>query len=422
MRSKVFWLAVLALVILVAIISCYAPRIPRDANMGIIPPLAPNYEPYESPPYQYEYEYEEPEAPEPEEPTPHDPGELDLESNAAFVAGRYAGFVTWGYFRHSSVEEDVIVAESLVMDTQTNQALKIEDIFDMEMIDKALYLLAEAILAHAPQAAPYLHMIETGWLTHFLIDHEGIGVLLPPDIAPWDLGFMYVLIPYEGLGDAFLLGVELGLREPPPRRLVALTFDDGPSEYTAMILDILEEYGVRATFCVLGYRIQRHPEALVRAVAMGSEVIGHSWNHSNFTQLSAAAIANQINRTTAEIESVIGQSPPPIMRVPFGIYNNNTIRAVRDLGYSLLHWSVDPRDWYNRDADMIYNNIMARVTEGSIVLLHDIRYYTVEAMRMLIPQLIEDGFQLVTATELIAYHYGELEPGEVYQGYRSINW
>lgn len=422
MRSKVFWLVVLGLVVLIAIISCQSPRGNTNAGANIIPiaPTSPVPE-YEDPIYEYD-DYDEYEEPEIEEPLPPEPGELDLTTETVLVAGRYAGFLTWGFFRHSAAPSDIAVAESLVKDTYTDTVLEIADIIDMEQIEKALSLLAEAVLAYAPEAAPYLDLIEAGWLTHFVLDHEGVGVLLLPEIAPWDLGFVYILLRYEDLDEAFLLGVELGLREPPPRRLVALTFDDGPSVYTEMILDILEEHGGQVTFCVLGNRIHHRPQTLVRAIAMGSEVIGHSWDHSNFTRLGAAGVASQITRTSDAIEEAIGERPPPIMRAPYGLLNNRAIDTARDLGYSLLHWSVDPQDWYNRDADVIYDNVMQRVMEGSIVLLHDIRYPTVEATRRLIPRLIADGFELVTATELIGYHYGELEPGMIYNGFRNSPW
>ena len=428
MRSKVFWLVVLGLVVLVAVISCQQPRGHSYAGVSLIQPVAPNPGPdYVYPQYDYdEYHHaHEPDAPpnidinEAREP---EPGVLDLTTETTMVAGRYAGFLTWGYFRHSSAPDGITVAESHVRDTHTGAVLETADIIDASQIEKALTLLADAILTSDPEAAPYLDAICANWLTHLVMEDEGLRVLLTPDITQWDLGFIYVLLSYEELDEAFLLGVELGLREPPILPMVALTFDDGPSTYTDMILDILEEYGAQATFCVLGYRIHRHPEILQRAIAMGSEVIGHSWDHRDFTRLNSSAISTQITRTTAEIESVIGQNPPPIMRAPFGQLNNNAINTARDLGYSLLHWSVDPRDWYNRDADTIYYNIMRHVMEGSIVLLHDIRYPTVEAMRIVIPRLINDGFQLVTASELIARHYGELEPGEVYIGYRNAPW
>ena len=405
--------------ILGTVTGCESPGAAGHAGIDLLAlSLAPDPGEYEAGSYDvYEYEYNGYYA-EPEVILPPDPGELDLQRETVFVAGRYAGFLTWGYFRHSSVDEPIVVVESSVKDTYTDAELGIWDIIDYEMMDKALSLLAEAILARAPEAAPYLHMIDAGWLTHLVMGHEGLRVLLTPDTAPWDLCFMYVDLPYEDLDEAFLLWVELGLREPPRRPMVALTFDDGPSKYTDMILDMLEAVGGRATFCVLGNLVHQRPETLIRAVALGSEVIGHSWDHSDFTRLNASAISTQITRTSEAIEAIIGFAPPPLVRVPFGEANNRVFNVAYDLGYSLLHWSVDPQDWLNRCPDWIYYYITKRVVDGSIVLLHDIRTTTAEAMLHVIPRLIEDGFQLVTASELIEYHYGGLVPGERYKGHR----
>jgi len=423
-RNRKFWLAMFVLVILVVVASCESPGGTSHAGIDLMSPSSHVETPQEYETNDYEtsgYEAGEYYA-EPEIGLPPDPGKLDLQSDVVFVAGRYAGFLTWGYFHHSSVERPVAFIESSVFDTNTGDALDIYDIIDYEMLDKVLSLLEMAILAHVPEATPYLNMIEASWLTHLVIDYNGLRVLLAPDIAPWDLGFVYVELPYEDLDEAFLLGVELGLREPPHRPMVALTFDDGPTIYTDMILDLLEAAGGRATFCVLGYRIQRHPDTLIRAVELGSEIIGHSWDHSDFTRLNANAISSQITRTSDAIEAVIGFAPPLMHRAPFGLANDRVFDVSQDLGYSLLHWSVDPQDWRNRCPDWIYYYIMKRVVDGSIILLHDIHTTTAEAMIQVIPRLIEEGFQLVTASELIEYHYGEIEPGLRYQGFRNAPW
>ena len=412
MRNKFFWLGVLALAIVAGIISCVSSDTTGQADIPA--PILPDI--YDYPDYDYLYEYEYQPEPIPVE-TP-DPGQLDLHTDTTFVAGRYAGFLTWGHFHHPAVAGPVAIIESSVLDTYTGDILDIAQILDYENIDKALTLLAGAILTQAPEAAPYLDEIDSTWLTHIVMDNDGLRILLAPDIALWDLGFVSVLISYEDLDESFLLGVELGLVEPPRRPMVALTFDDGPAVYTAMILDMLEAVGGRATFCVLGNRVHHHPDTLRRAVALGSEVVGHSWNHQDFSRLNANAITYQITRTSAAIEEVTGQPPPPIFRAPFGITNSRVINTSRDLGYSLLHWSIDPQDWAHRCPDWIYDNIMTRSIDGAIILLHDIHTTTMEAMERVIPRLVAEGFQLVTASELIAYFYGELEPGEIYQGLR----
>ena len=202
---------------------------------------------------------------------------------------------------------------------------------------------------------------------------------------------------------------------PPPRLpMVALTFDDGPSQYTEYILDILKMYNARATFCVVGNRIEDWPNTIRRAVCLGNEVIGHSWDHTNFSRLNADQIASQILDTSAAIEAITGFPPPPIFRAPYGRLTSTVRSTSRELGYSILNWSIDPKDWRYRDPEHIYNFIMENVRDGSIVVLHDIRPYTSEAMTRVIPGLIENGFQLVTASELLEYFHGELEPGHEY--------
>ena len=417
-RSKYFWLAILALALLVAIISCVSSDTPRyiSADHPIAPIIPDVIEDEYTDDNDEEYYYPEHIEPEPTPTPPPDPGVLDLQTETVLVAGRYAGTLTWGYFSHSSIAYPLSIIESQVVDMYTGQELLLSDIIDYEQIEKALDLLAAAILAGTPDAAPYLNGIGPYWLSHMVMDHEGLRVLLSPETALWGNGFVDITIPYSSLDDAFLLGIELGLWEAPRRPLVALTFDDGPSEYTEMILDILEAYGARATFCVLGNRIHHRPQTLVRTLELGSEVVGHSWNHANFANLNNSNIQSQISRASDAIEEATGQAPPRIFRAPYGITNNRVINVATEMGYSILNWSVDPKDWYNRDAQAIYENIMSRVADGSIVLLHDIRIYTVDAVAMVVPRLLEEGFLLVTASELIEDIYGELTPGRTYFG------
>ena len=205
---------------------------------------------------------------------------------------------------------------------------------------------------------------------------------------------------------------------PGPRKLVALTFDDGPSNLTNRLLDILDEHGGHITLCVLGYRVVRWPEVILRAAEAGHDVIGHSWNHRDFTGLDENAIIMQILDTSAAIEAVTGFPPPPIFRAPYGALNTRVRRVARELGYSILNWSMDTLDWRDRDADIIHRTIMDGVKHGSIVLLHEVHATTIEAMERVIPELIEQGFTLVPITELLKYLYGEIEPGVEYRGVR----
>jgi len=212
--------------------------------------------------------------------------------------------------------------------------------------------------------------------------------------------------------------VECPYYEATPRPMVALTFDDGPGPFTDYLLDILDEHGGRVTFCVLGNRVEPWSQTILRMIESGNEVLGHSWNHRHFGRLNEAAVIEQIFNTSAAIEAVTGFPPAPIFRAPYGFVNSMVRRVSREIGYSILNWSLDPEDWRYRDADIIYNFIMSRAIHGSIILLHDIHPTTVEAMERVIPGLQEAGFQLVTISELFEYLYGPLEPGREYRGIR----
>ena len=199
--------------------------------------------------------------------------------------------------------------------------------------------------------------------------------------------------------------------------MIALTFDDGPSDYTGLILEILYRYGARATFCIIGRTANGRQSVIRRIVEYGSEVLGHSWNHRRFTEIDADELTWQILDTSNLIYRITGQRPPRLMRPPYGDIDDDARLVAERLGYSFLMWSLDPRDWEFRDAERVYDNIMSQIRAGAIIVLHDTRATTAEAMERVIPSLIEQGFQLVTASELIAHHYGSLIPGRLYRGH-----
>ena len=222
------------------------------------------------------------------------------------------------------------------------------------------------------------------------------------------------MLPYPYEQDV----TEMEQSEHIRRPMVALTFDDGPSEYTERILDALEAHNGRATFFVLGNRVERHADTIRRAALLDSQVLGHSWNHTNFARAQSDVVRSQILDTSEAIEYVLGHPTPPMFRAPYGALNTNVRRLSRELGYSIINWTLDTEDWRNRDADAIYQRIMDNVIDGTIVLMHDVYATTMDAAERAIASLIAQGFQLVTVSELIEYFEGELKPGVEYRGIR----
>jgi len=194
---------------------------------------------------------------------------------------------------------------------------------------------------------------------------------------------------------------------------IALTFDDGPSVYTTRILNTLQQNEGRLTFFVMGSLVEENKGKIYRATQMGCEIICHAWEHNDLTKLSKRAIKKQLYNTIAAIASVTG-SVTEMFRPPYGYYDEKVEKVARKLGLSMVNWSVDPKDWECHDADMIYSSIMNEVKEGDIILCHDVYDSTAKAMSRVIPDLIAQGYELVTVSELLISKYGEIEPGRMY--------
>ena len=201
------------------------------------------------------------------------------------------------------------------------------------------------------------------------------------------------------------------------RPMVALTFDDGPSQHTTTILNIMEQRSVVATFFFLGNRIAQNRPIVQRAFDMGCEIGNHTWAHPDLTRHTESRIRTEIIDTNNAIEAVTGVVPT-IFRPPYGAVNA-TVRSVSGgLGLPIISWSVDPRDWESRNADRVFNSIMGVVRDRDIILCHDIYSATAEAMSRVIPALTDRGHQLVTVSELMRHSGITLLPGVVYRSGR----
>jgi peptidoglycan/xylan/chitin deacetylase (PgdA/CDA1 family) len=190
---------------------------------------------------------------------------------------------------------------------------------------------------------------------------------------------------------------------------LALTFDDGPnSQYTPMILDILERHHARATFFVVGSHVPGNEGLLRRMFSNGHEIGNHSWSHTDFTTLPPAQMEEQITHTQAAIVGA-GVPAPTLFRPPYGA-TNPIVRSHVPLTLAL--WNIDPEDWKARDAQQIIARVNATARPGGIVELHDIHANTVDALEPILSGL-EQQYQFVTVSDLL-----NLPPGQrgVYYG------
>lgn len=186
--------------------------------------------------------------------------------------------------------------------------------------------------------------------------------------------------------------------------MIALTFDDGPyPKVTGHILDVLEKNGVCATFFVLGSRIEGHEDMLTRMDELGCEIGNHSFSHADLTRLSKADCQRELSDTDAEIRRVTGHEAS-VVRPPYGYYNKTVMSAAER---PLILWTVDTNDWRGKAPGEIADYVIQQAKEGSVILMHDQQTQTADAMEMIIPTLIEEGFRFVTVSELIRLTGGQ---------------
>src|SRR5574344_196441 len=199
-----------------------------------------------------------------------------------------------------------------------------------------------------------------------------------------------------------------------PKKLIAFTFDDGPSIYTLNLLDILDEYGAKATFFEVGYNIAKYKDVTLEVYKRGFEVGNHTMDHSNLTKYSIDVIKQKINDNNALYYSITGQNLT-LLRPPYGRFNDNVKASITT---PIITWDVDTEDWKSRNTDMIVAAVIGHVNEGDIVLFHDIYPTTIEAIKIILPILYQDNYQIVGVSELFKTRNITLEPAQYYRSAR----
>lgn len=184
---------------------------------------------------------------------------------------------------------------------------------------------------------------------------------------------------------------------------IAMTFDDGPHPvHTPRLLDMLKRRNIRATFYVIGHKVERYPHIIRRIVAEGHEIGNHTWKHDNLTKLSNAQIIADLQRSTNAIAKVTGVRPRT-MRPPYGaLYSAQRQMVYNRLGMPSILWDVDPQDWKRPGPSVVSSRIVNGTKPGSIVLAHDLHGPTVDAMPAALDGLLRKGHQFVTVSQLLA--------------------
>ena len=194
------------------------------------------------------------------------------------------------------------------------------------------------------------------------------------------------------------------------KKMIALTFDDGPNYNTSKIIDVLNKYDIKATFFVLGSRAINNKDILKKMADSGMEIGNHTYNHLLLTKYDENKIRSEIEDTSEVIYSAT-KKRPKLLRPSYGSVNNK-IKKVANM--PIIIWDIDTLDWKYHNSKRITSRVVNKVRDGDIILMHDIYSASLNALSNIIPILQDNGYEFVTVNELFYYKGISLENGKVY--------
>ncbi|MBR6407705.1 MAG: polysaccharide deacetylase family protein [Clostridia bacterium] len=190
-----------------------------------------------------------------------------------------------------------------------------------------------------------------------------------------------------------------------PDKRISVSFDAAwGNEDTQKLIDILEQFDVKATFFVVGQWVDKYPESVQALHDAGHEIMNHSDTHPHMPQLSRQQMLEEINACNRKISAITGEAPS-LLRAPYGEYSNALIEVLDSIGMKCIQWDVDSLDWKELPASEISDRVLSRVKPGSIVLFHNAAIHTPEALPTILESLQSDGYEIVPVSRLI-YHSG----------------
>lgn len=242
-------------------------------------------------------------------------------------------------------------------------------------------------------------------LTHDEVINKGIQYTTSQELQEQQPGTFLTYYRYQDFGSSNPNEVDTSAP------MVALTFDDGPNpDYTMRILDVLNANYSHATFFVVGTNAENYPEVLKAVSAAGCEIGNHTYNHAKLTDLNSAEVEEQIDKVNRAVKKATGENTT-VIRPPYGAFDDDLLNQLEE---PVVLWDLDTEDWESRNAQKVVENVLSQVKDGDIILMHDIYESTAEAVEILVPKLKEQGFQILSVSEMAHYKGKELEFHKAY--------
>lgn len=311
------------------------------------------------------------------------------------------------YYEDDYVENNEIIS----FKTDTKEILKLKDIFNTpyyisklttKTINQDKQQINEEnnfILSKSGLVIKYNYLNK---IKEYKINYDEIETYLKEEYKMDD-----IVIPV-------LTPTKRNLNKYKNKKLIALTFDDGPSNNTKYFIKELQKRDALVTFFVVGNRVKKYEDVLKEAYLMGNQIGSHTYSHKNLLYLNEEEITKEIEKTNEAIYNVIG-TKPTIIRVPYGNINKK-IRSISNMNHIL--WNVDTLDWKYKNSNRVYKEIIKHAEDGNIILLHDIFKTSVNGVLKAIDELKKQGYEFVTIDEMIYLKNIKLDKSKTYFNFK----
>lgn len=326
-----------------------------------------------------------------------------------FKTDKYVNIILYTFINSSSLTHPINEIKTIVYDVEKNKIINLSDFLNEEKLKKIVPIIQKKIISKYKDCVIMENLISQiipafDKYPDFTIS-DTLNIYFNPYVIT--SGNCNIIEINIDLND---LGIKLNIQKEeetikytpvvktinPYSKVVAITFDDGPSKYTSEILDLLNDYDACATFFVLGNKVEIYKDTINKAINGGNEIGNHSYNHKWLTRLSINEFKEQIDKTQELIYKNTNYTPK-LLRPTYGSINSK-IRNNTDL--NIVLWDVDSMDWKLRNSDKIINRVMDDIDDMDIVLFHDTYKSTLDAISKIIPMLKEEGYEFVTVSEL----------------------
>ena len=312
--------------------------------------------------------------------------------------------------------------QSKIFNYETGEELSIDDLLKEDKKEEFWNKITELVYLKYPNFIADVISKNDRENVYFLKDNELIIYYYDYEITPSLNEDIFLTVNYNEIKDYLNINVDLdsfynnedGSVINTNKKLVAITFDDGPGPYKNKLLDILNANKAHATFFMLGNNLEKYRSVVLNVYNSGNEIGYHSYAHTNFKRQDIATIKSELDQSNAILKNITGTTFS-LIRPPYGSINNEIKEAI---DVSFILWSVDTEDWRHKDSEYLLNYVLENIYAGAIILFHDIHATSVDAMTKILPYLYAEGYQVVTVSDLAKNYNVTLEPHKAYRYFK----